>query len=131
MRPATVKDRRAYYLNEFRVGKVKRWFDHWSSPVVFPFVIGRQTRIFPKEHMMERHQGLSFCRLELQLARMQVLELYELLSRRFGDIQIVYSGRGFHLHVSDDKVLWWTRKKRLAYANSLIRKGFVMDEWVA
>ena len=210
MRPATVQDRREYYLNEFRVGKVKRWFDHWSSPVVFALVIGRHTRIFPKEHRnkfrdtivideyrsfsdvlewllkyrpesvyydrniytsweqartkqdvkdlgrkygqemafdidpenftcpihgsleqkMERHQGLSFCRLELQLARMQVLELYELLSRRFGDIQIVYSGRGFHLHVLDDKVLWWTRKKRLAYANSLIRKGFVMDEWV-
>jgi len=52
------------------------------------------------------------------------------LSRRFGDIQIVYSGRGFHLHVLDKEALWWTRKKRLVYANSLISKGFDMDEWV-
>src|SRR6267143_1656724 len=40
------------------------------------------------------------------------------------------SWRGFHLHILDDNVLWWTRKKRLAFANALIRKGFVMDEWV-
>jgi len=64
------------------------------------------------------------------LARMQTLELYELLSQRFGNIRVVYSGRGFHLHVLDSSVLWWTRKKRLNFANSLIKKGFVMDEWV-
>ena len=210
MRPATVQERREYYLHEFPVGKVRGWFAHWKSPVVFALVIGRHTRIYPREHKdkfrdtivideyrncsdvlewllkyrpesvyydrniyrswedargrsdvddlgrmfgqemafdidpenftcpihgsleqkMERHQGLSFCRLELQLARMQTLELYELLSQRFGNIRVVYSGRGFHLHVLDSSVLWWTRKKRLNFANSLIKKGFVMDEWV-
>jgi DNA primase catalytic subunit len=210
MRPATVQERERYYLHEFPIGKVKRWFAHWNSPVVFAIVIGRHTRIYPWEHRdkfrdtivideykgfsdvlewllkyrpesvyydrnvydsweqartrhdvsdlgrgygqemafdidpenftcpihgsleqkMERHEGLSFCRLELQLARIQALELYELLSRRFSDIRIVYSGRGFHLHILDDNVLWWTRKKRLTFANALIRRGFVMDEWV-
>jgi DNA primase catalytic subunit len=210
MRPASVQERREYYLHEFPVGKMRGWFAHWTSPVVFALVIGRHTRIYPREHKdkfrdtividqyggfsdvldwllkyrpesvyydrniyrswddarqkpdvanlgrrfgqemafdidpenftcpihgsldqkMERHQGLSFCRLELQLARMQALELHELLSKKFEEIRIVYSGRGFHLHVLDRRVLWWTRSERLKFANSLIRKGFVMDEWV-
>ncbi len=210
MRPATVRERREYYLHELPAGKLRGWFAHWKSPVVFALVIGRHTRIYPREHRdksrdtivideyrrlsdvldwllkyrpesvyydrniyrswedarathdvadlgrmfgqemafdidpenftcpihgsleqkMERHQGLSFCRLELQLARIQALELFELLSQRFEEIRIVYSGRGFHLHVLDRSVLWWTRRKRLNFVNSLIKKGFVMDEWV-
>src|SRR5256885_14177067 len=210
MRPATVQDRREYYLNEFRVGKVKRWFDHWSSPVVFALVIVRHTRIFPKEHRnkfrdtivideyrsfmdvlewllkyppesvyydrniytsweqartkqdvkdlgrkygqemafdidpenftcpihgsleqkMERHQGLSFCRLEFQLAQQEAAQLIEILSRNFSEISLVYSGRGFHIHIRDQETAFWNRKKRLALVRSLTKRGFVMDEWV-
>ncbi len=210
MRPASVFERAEFYSREFKVDRVREWFRGWKSPVVFALVIGRHTRIYPKEHRdkfrdtivideykdyrdvvgwlleyrpegvyydrnlydswdqarvkpeiadlgygygqelafdidpenfecpihgsledkMSRHQGLSFCRFELQLAKMQALELSEVLSRRFSDVRLVYSGRGFHVHVLDDHVLWWTRKQRLDFANRLVRKGFVMDEWV-
>ncbi len=82
------------------------------------------------EEKMDRHQGLSFCRFELQSARIQALELYELLSTKFSAVRLVYSGRGFHLHVLDEHAIWWTRKKRLSFVTNLMRKGFVVDEWV-
>lgn len=80
---------------------------------------------------MKRRQGLSFCRLELQLAQHQTVKLSDELSKRFEDIRTVYSGRGFHVHVMDEDTLFWSRKKRLVLVRSLTRKGYLMDEWVA
>ena len=83
------------------------------------------------EDKMNRHQGLSFCRLELQLAQEQAILLSDELSKQFVDIRLVYSGRGLHVHVLDEDSLFWSRKKRLALVRSLTRKGYSMDEWVA
>ncbi len=82
------------------------------------------------EDKMRKHQGLSFCRLEFQLAQQEAVQLLEILSRRFSHINLVYSGRGFHIHVTDEETLFWNRKKRLTLVRSLTEKGFVMDEWV-
>jgi DNA primase catalytic subunit len=80
---------------------------------------------------MNKHQGLSFCRLELQLAQEQAVNLSDELSKQFAEIRVVYSGRGFHVHVPDEDTFFWSRKKRLALVRSLTRKGYIMDEWVA
>ncbi len=82
------------------------------------------------DEKMRRHQGLSFCRLELQLATQQTIELVELLSRQFSETRVVYSGRGFHIHVLDEDTFFWPRKRRLNLARSLAKKGYLMDEWV-
>ena len=82
------------------------------------------------EDKMRKHQGLSFCRLELQLARQEAVQLVEILSKRFSQISLVCSGRGFHIHITDEETVLWNRKKRLALVRSLTKKGFVMDEWV-
>ncbi len=82
------------------------------------------------EEKMRRHQGLSFCRLELQLAKEQTIELAEYLSDQFARIRIVYSGRGFHLHILDENSYFWTRRKRVQFARRLTRQGYAMDEWV-
>ncbi len=82
------------------------------------------------EDKMRKHQGLSFCRLEFQLATQEAVQLVEILSRRFSQISVVYSGRGFHIHITDEETVLWNRKKRLALVRSLTKKGFVMDEWV-
>jgi len=82
------------------------------------------------EEKTRNHQGLSFCRLEFQLAQQEAVELLELLSRRFSYIIVVYSGRGFHIHITDDETVFWNRKKRLSLVRTLTKKGFVMDEWV-
>jgi DNA primase catalytic subunit len=83
------------------------------------------------DEKMSRHQGLSFCRLELQLARDQAANLFEELSKSFSEIRPVYSGRGFHIHIFDNKTLFRTRKERLKLVRSLVKKGYLMDEWVA
>ena len=81
------------------------------------------------EDKMRKHQGLSFCRLEFQLATQEAVRLEERLSRKFSQISIVYSGRGFHIHITDEETLFWNRRRRLALVRSLTKKGFVMDEW--
>ncbi len=82
------------------------------------------------EDKMRKHQGLSFCRLEFQLAQQETLQLTEVLSRRFSQVSLVYSGRGFHIHIRDEEAAFWDRKKRLTLVRSLTKKGFVMDEWI-
>ena len=83
------------------------------------------------KNKLNKHQGLSFCRLELQLAQEQAIELSDHLSKHFNDIRVVYSGRGFHIHVLDEDAFYWSRKKRVAIVRSLTRRGFLMDEWVS
>lgn len=82
------------------------------------------------EEKMRKHQGLSFCRLEFQLAKQEATQLIELLSRRFSHINLAYSGRGFHIHIADEETVFWSRKKRLTLVRSLTGKGLVMDEWI-
>ncbi len=82
------------------------------------------------EEKMRKHQGLSFCRLEFQLAQQEAVQLLEPLSKRFSGIDLVYSGRGFHIHIADEETIFWNRKKRLALVRRLIKRGFLMDEWV-
>lgn len=82
------------------------------------------------ETRMNKHQGLSFCRLEFQLAQEQAVNLSEELSKQFGEIRVVYSGRGFHIHVLDEATFFWSRKKRFDLVRFFTRKGYLMDEWV-
>jgi DNA primase catalytic subunit len=83
------------------------------------------------EDKMNRRQGLAFCRLELQLAQGQALELMDELSRSFAELRLVYSGRGFHVHVLDEDTFFWTRKQRITLVRSLVRRRYLIDEWVA
>ena len=82
------------------------------------------------EKKMRKHQGLSFCRLEFQLAQLEAVQLLDLLSKKFVHVTVVFSGRGFHLHIADAETLFWNRKRRLSLVRALTKKGFVMDEWV-
>src|SRR5207244_8103797 len=70
------------------------------------------------------------CRLELQLAQEQALGLVDELSHSFGELRIVYSGRGFHVHVLDEDAFFWTPKRRLKLTRSLAHRGYLMDDWV-
>jgi hypothetical protein len=41
---------------------------------------------------MKRHQGLSFCTIELQMVKEQAINLYEYLEKQFSHMCLVYSG---------------------------------------
>lgn len=82
------------------------------------------------EDKLNRFQGLSFCELELEIVRKEVVELYDYLKSRFSDLCVVYSGRGFHLHVLDKAAFDFSSKERLALAREVKQMGFHIDEWV-
>jgi DNA primase catalytic subunit len=211
MRPSTVREREEFYRAEFSIERMRKWFRGWKSPIVFAVVLGRHTRIFPREYRrdwkktivideyenfdevgsdltefrpeaayydrniyqswdqaryfngmpnglgeefgqqlaldidpenfdcpihgtledkMSRHQGLSFCRLEFQLAALQTSELIEKLAGSFEELRVVYSGRGFHIHIFDENTFYWSRKRRKRMVGSLTRRGYRLDEWV-
>jgi DNA primase catalytic subunit len=79
---------------------------------------------------MRRHQGLSFCKLELDMVKEQAASLYEHLEAQFSNMKIVYSGRGFHIHVFDPEAYALSHKKRSQIARKVKEKGFKIDAWV-
>jgi DNA primase catalytic subunit len=79
---------------------------------------------------MKRHQGLAFCELELNMVKDEAIKLNEELEKVFSDMHVVYSGRGFHIHVFDSEPFLWSYKQRQALARRLKKKGFLIDEWV-
>jgi len=79
---------------------------------------------------MRRGQGLGFCSLELGMVKQQALSLHEHLEREFSHLKIVYSGRGFHIHVFDEEAYLLSEKKRREIARNVKKKGFAIDEWV-
>ena len=79
---------------------------------------------------MKRHQGLSFCKLELEMVKEQAISLSEHLEKQFSRMKIVYSGRGFHVHVFDPEAYAFGDKKRREIARAVKEKGFAIDEWV-
>jgi len=79
---------------------------------------------------MRRRQGLAFCALELYMVKEETLKLYEELEKQFTRLRVVYSGRGFHIHVFDPETFRWKRRQRQTLARELKKKGFLIDEWV-
>jgi DNA primase catalytic subunit len=77
-----------------------------------------------------RGQGLSFCELELDIVRNEAIGLYEYLQKRYSDLRVVYSGRGFHLHVMDNDAYALNTEERLNIAREAKQQGFHIDEWV-
>ena len=82
------------------------------------------------EDKMKRQQGLGFCKIELKMVEEETAKLYERLQKMFSELKIVYSGRGFHIHVFDKEVFSWKNERRRALAKKLTREGFLIDEWV-
>lgn len=79
---------------------------------------------------MRSGQGLSFCEIELNMARNETLRLYDLLSKEFSRLKVVYSGRGFHIHVLDEDAFSWSYERRKALMEEIKGKGFALDDWV-
>lgn len=78
---------------------------------------------------MRRHQGLSFCDWEFEEIRRQAAALLDDLSRRWKRLTVVFSGRGFHIHVFDEAAFHLSRKQRGEIARTVARR-FPIDEWV-
>jgi DNA primase catalytic subunit len=119
---AVYYDRTVYDANDRFIGQ-ELAFDLDPENIVCPIHGTLADRI-------KRHQGLSFCITELELAKDQTVRLYEYLEEQFSDLRIAYSGRGFHIHVFDKKAYALSRKQRMLLAEKVKEKGFSIDTWV-
>jgi DNA primase catalytic subunit len=61
--------------------------------------------------------------------RKQTILMYRELKQTYSKLRIVYSGRGFHIHVLDRDTTYLTRAERSSLANAYAER-FPIDEWV-
>ena len=81
------------------------------------------------EQRIARGDHLSFCEYDLRLLRDRALDLYDDLRGTFRKIKITYSGRGYHMHVLDEKAYSMPRKERKEIAYQF-GESYPIDEWV-
>lgn len=74
------------------------------------------------------HTSKTFCRECFEKVRTETLQLYDYLKYR--DKLITYSGRGFHIHIRDPRIIYWTKLQKKALAKEITKQGFIHDEWV-
>ena len=79
---------------------------------------------------LKRGQGLGFCSIELEMTQQQALGLYEYLEKDYSQLRVIYSGRGFHIHVFDQAAYSLNEEERLKIAKTVKKRGFAIDEWV-
>lgn len=79
---------------------------------------------------LDRRQGMSFCEIELGIVQKEAAGLYEYLAKQYSQLKIIYSGRGFHIHVFDQDAYTLTTTERTLLAKEVKQAGFQIDEWV-
>jgi DNA primase catalytic subunit len=119
---AVYYDRNIYDINDHKVGQ-ELAFDLDPENITCPIHGSLADK-------MKRRQGLSFCEIELEMVKQEAIGLYVFLEKRFFDLRVVYSGRGFHLHVLDPKAYNLTAEERLTLAHQVKKAGFHIDDWV-
>ncbi len=72
--------------------------------------------------------GLSFCKNAFELTKENTVNLYEALAENYTNLHIVFSGRGFHLHVFDEDTISLTKEQRKDIARKYRQYG--IDKWV-
>ena len=78
---------------------------------------------------MKMHQGRALCMIEFKIVRTFAEKMYHRLAQNYAKIQVIYSGRGFHLHVLDDDTKYLTREEKSKLAREYGQE-FPIDEWV-
>ena len=119
---AVYYDRNVYDANRRKVGQ-ELAFDLDPENITCPIHGSLKDK-------MKRHQGLSFCEIEFDMVKKEAIGLYDFLKICFSDVGIVYSGRGFHLHVFDPNAHKLNTEERLSLAQETKQAGFHIDEWV-
>jgi DNA primase catalytic subunit len=122
-RPESVYYDRNIYKDNNTIAGQELAFDLDPENIVCPIHGGLAEK-------MRRGQGLGFCKLELQLVKEQTLSLFEYLRKSFSIMKIVYSGRGYHIHVFDKHAYKMTGEERRLFAKRVKAEGFPIDEWV-
>jgi len=71
----------------------------------------------------------KFCEVCIKLSLQYGLKLYNELKKQFNNVKIVYSGRGCHVHVLDERAYKLTLKEREGLNNRFLK--YKIDPWVS
>ncbi len=82
-----------------------------------------------KKMLPEKGRRYSFCDECFKTISAQTKDLYSLLEKHFEKIYLIYSGRGFHIHVRDDFAFLMKQQEREILAEK-VKKKFGIDKWV-
>ncbi len=82
----------------------------------------------PLQKRMKQGLVLSFCKKAFEITKKNTTNLYDKLSENYNDIKLVFSGRGFHIHIFDKDTITLTQKERNTIANKYSTYG--IDKWV-
>lgn len=80
----------------------------------------------------KREKIYDFCIHSLKKAKQETINLHEFLKikYKFKKLKIVYSGRGYHIHVFDDRAFRLNITKRKKISEE-IKQKFPIDPWVS
>lgn len=77
---------------------------------------------------MSQGWGLSFCKKAFKMTIKNTIDLFEKLTENYTKIKIVFSGRGFHVHVFDKDTIKINREERKKISSKYQKYG--IDKWV-
>jgi len=80
------------------------------------------------QQRIKKGKGLAFCETEFTIAQHNTAVLYDSMKENYSDVRIVFSGRGFHVHVMDKDTRHLTKKQRRHLAQEYKHLG--IDTWV-
>jgi DNA primase catalytic subunit len=81
------------------------------------------------DQKMKAHQGRMLCMIEFKILRKKAVLMYRELKQTYSKLRVIYSGRGFHIHVLDADTTYLTRAERSVLASGFAKR-FPIDEWV-
>lgn len=81
---------------------------------------------------LKKNSIYSFCTHQLEESKSKTIELYEHLKKQknYAKMKIVYSGRGYHIHILDRDAYTTPMSERKTLAFELEKKGYPIDPWV-
>ena len=79
-----------------------------------------------KRHLPENGKKYSFCKECFANITEQAKDLYDLLENHFEKIHLIFTGRGYHIHVRDDFIFEMKPQEREVLANK-VNKKFGID----
>ena len=80
------------------------------------------------QERLNKGWGLSFCKTVFKITCDNTVKLYDKLVENYTDVRIIFSGRGFHIHVFDKDANMLTRKQREEIAYQY--RAYGIDAWV-
>ena len=102
----------------------------WADGQELVFDIDPENYWCPNCDVSGKQRIFSFCEKCFKATKEATLYLYEILSESFSDLQAIFTGRGFHIHVLDNDSFYLSISERKQLVSEVKGAGVGIDSWV-